>query len=185
MPRYKIAEETWWNETPITDVYEALDLLSSENSAREPIHLNAYDRDLKSWCIASPWYSEGSSGGDTWGTNYYQVDQSLVLALVLERFVEPLKEIGWGYTNYNKHKLVISEAGREKWRGKEKELLSEAESFLTLGVHTDLTGIPVRNGYGREHYRYGRFYVDFITPAGQTCRVFPEQKHIEYPYTFR
>lgn len=185
MPRYKIADETWYNEVPITDVFELLDLLDSENSAREPIHLNAYDRSTKEWCVASPWYSEGSSGGDTWGTYYYQVDQSLVFALILEGLVEPLKELEWGHTRYNRQKLVISHFGREKWRSYEKKLLKKAETLLTPGVHTDLTGIPVRNGYGREHFRYGRFHVDFITPSGETCRVFPEQGNLEYPYNFR
>jgi hypothetical protein len=27
-----------------------------------------------------------------------------------------------------------------------------------------------------------RFYVDFLTPSDETCRVYPEQREIIYPY---
>lgn len=63
-------------------------------------------------------------------------------------------------------------------------MLQKAENMLAVGIHTDLTGKPSRTSCGREHFRYGRFYVDFKTPHDETCRVYPEQNELVCPFKF-
>ncbi len=54
--------------------------------------------------------------------------------------------------------------------------------MLILGVHTDLTGQAVSNGWGRESWRTGPLHFDFKSPSAQICRVYPEENRIVYPY---
>ncbi len=174
---------TWHNEEPITDVNEALYFLNQQGSSSEHIHLaRRRGADGLEWELVEPWYREGSSGGDTGGEHYYQIDTVLAEKLVRDALVRPHKRVGWGYTREEPDTLVISAKGEQAVRTFEEGMRSKALEFLVPGVHTDLTGEPVRCGNGRDQWRHGRVYFDFRTPAGETCRVYPEQDECIVPY---
>lgn len=178
----------WYNETPITDLHEALYFLAREGSSRDPYCLakpggywgqkEVPDR----WELHAPWYREGSSGGDTSGTDYYQIDPALAEQLINEGYVAPRRVKQWGHTEERKDELVITEKGRCVDEAFEKQMLKKAESMLVPGIHTDLTGNPERRQYDRDKFRHGRFYVEFDTPNEGRCRIYPEQDEMIFPY---
>ena len=162
----------WFNETPITNLNEVLDVLKEKSTAIEPHFLS---RKNGRWEIVLPWYRDGSSGGDTWGYRYLQIDPKTAETLVSEKLVEPHQVKHLGYTETQKDVLVISRKGREIIKMFVESMITKADGMLKPGIHTDLTGKPSRSGFGREEWRYGRFYVGYEMPSGQKCRVFPEQ----------
>lgn len=185
MPRYKIANTTFYNETPITDVHEALDVFFVEQTHRMPMHLyRGLNKKNPDYRLVIPWHRDGSSGGDTSGENYFQIDPVLAEQMIAERLVVPRKDIGWGYTRDDPERFVLNYLGEQKSKAFDKAMLAKAESMLTVGVHTDLAGKPMRTSYGREGYRCGRFYVDFKTPHEETCRVYPEQEELVCPFKY-
>ncbi|KND50696.1 MAG: hypothetical protein ABA06_04555 [Parcubacteria bacterium C7867-001] len=185
MPRIvKRTEHTYyWNAAPITNLYEALEVLTFDNSSRTPVHLaHENSPDGKTWEILSPWYREGSSGGDSSGIEYFQIDQELAEKLKAGGYLQPRKEVGWGYTRYNEKELVASQKAHDEDRSHSREMEKVAESMLTAGVHTDLAGSPTRLRFGREDWRTGRLHFDYKMSNGDTCRVYPEEKELVAPY---
>jgi hypothetical protein len=187
VPRYKVEDITFYNESPITDAHEALDIFFAEQTHRTPIHLfrsveqKGREREYR---IVIPWYREGSSGGDTSGESYYQIDVALAEQMISEQFVVPMKVLSWGRTDIDSERFVLNYLGERKSKAFDKAMLEKAESMLTVGIHTDLAGKPERTSYGREGFRCGRFYVDFRTPHEETCRVYPEQEELVCPFTY-
>lgn len=173
----------WSNSDTIRDLHEALSLLLTDGDAREPTHLRrSLVGIVYQWEIIVPWYREGSSGADSWGTNYYDVSDELAGRLRKEGFVEPHVMKGWGWSKPDPERLVITHDATESLYVYENGLRVGARSLLKPGIHTDLSGEPKERGSGREHGRYGRFYASFETPQGDTVRVYPEQQEIVYPY---
>ena len=162
----------WFNETPITNLNEVLDVLKEKSTAIEPHFLS---RKNGRWEIVLPWYRDGSSGGDTWGCHYLQIDPKTAETLISERLVVPNEVKRLGYTETQKDVLVISRKGREQIKEFINSMITKADGMLKPGVHTDLTGKPEHTGCGREDWRYGRFCVKYKMPSGETCCVFPEQ----------
>jgi hypothetical protein len=170
----------WHNKEPVTDKYEALGLLADQNSSTRPIHLTKNDE--HGWEVVYPWFRDGDSGGCASGDDYFQIDQPLAQSLVNERLVEPFVEKGWGWSRPNPRMLVLARSAREDVRRYEREMQARALTMLILGVHTDLTGQAVSNGWGRESWRTGPLHFDFKSPSAQICRVYPEENRIVYPY---
>ena len=171
----------WYNEEgPIRDLREALYLLNIDGSSNDPHHL-AQDRDTKDWEVVAPWYHEGSSGADTSGYDYFQIDQALAEQLVREGFVTTRRVNYMGGFYLNSDELVLSDKAREQVQKFEQDMRLKAQSLLTIGIHTDLTGEVVSGGWGREHRLYGRMHFDFVTPNGR-CRVYPETSSVVFPY---
>lgn len=174
-------KHTWWhNETPITELYEALNFLADPPEANDPIHLfRKHERDGGGFELRIPWYHEGSSGGDSSGINYYQIGSELAQRLIDEQLVAPRKVPRWGYTEVREDEFVRTEQGYRLWHTHLNQMEEKAESLLIPGTHTDLTGRPHRVRMGREHFRHGRLRFDYQTPTGDIVYVFPEEGKIE------
>lgn len=173
----------WHNTETITDVHEALSLLCTDADSTEPTHLRrSLVGILFIWEIVVPWYREGSSGFDTSGTDHYDVSDDIAKRLQNEDLVEPYIEQSWGWSHRDPERLVITRAAALSLYTYQEGLRAGARSLLIPGIHTDLSTEPNRIGSGREHGRHGRFYVDFETPRGQVCRVYPEQQECVCPY---
>jgi hypothetical protein len=167
----------WLNAKPIGDLNEALSLLRAQSSSNESHYLSrrANGQEKMRWEIVIPWYAEGDSGGDRSGYDYVQIDQQLAEKLLSEKHVEGLEVKYWGGSFRERDKFTITKTAAESNREFETALLEKAAALLTPGVHTDLAGEARRIGFGREHWRHGRFYVDFRTPSGDRYRVYPEE----------
>jgi hypothetical protein len=172
----------WYNEGPILDLNEALELLQRESSTTEPHHMARRFRATE-WEIVIPWYSEGDSGGDQSGYYYFQIDQTLAKRLVREKLVEPRRVNYMGGHYFNDDELVISTEARRSVQAFLAEMQTKACALLIPGVHTDLTG-EIRPGLqGREQWRTGKLYYDFTTPNNERCRVYPETNEVVFPYS--
>ncbi len=187
MARYPRCPNTYYrNEEPITDLNEALYVLSNERlgrSSRDPLHLrNETVLGNRVWEVVFPWYREGSSGGDSWGQEYFLIADEVAAALIAEHLVAPLRVLHMGYTETDQKRLVLSEHGKERLEAYEAEMIVKAKSMLTPGVHTDLTSEVDCRDFGRDGHQCGRFYLDFRTPHEDTVRVYPEQGELLYPY---
>lgn len=170
---------TWENDTPISDSNEAISLLAHNSSSSEPVHLTRFPYDCEhEWEIVVPWYHEGSSGADSAGWDYFQIDQELAARLVRAGIVEPYKILYLGGSRVDQNRFVLPKELKTAAYQRERELIEKAKRLLVPGVHTDLAGEAQRCGSGREHWRFGRFYVDFETPLGGEIRVFPEQEEV-------
>ena len=187
MARYARNPNTYYrNEAPITDLNEALYVLSNERfgrSSRDSLHLrNETVLGNRVWEVVFPWYREGSSGGDTWGQDYFLIADEVAAALIAEHLVAPLRILHMGYTETDEKRLVLSEHGKERLAEFEMQMQAEAQSMLIPGVHTDLSLKLEHAGWGRDGYQCGRFYADFKTPNEDIVRVYPEQNELVYPY---
>ncbi len=173
----------WYNDAPITNLYEALDTLSSENSSRRSVHLRKRDSEAgEGYEIAYPWYREGCSGGDTSGTDYYDIDTALAEELIRERLVQPNRVPQWGYTETRENELVLTQAAEQKLELFEKEMERKAESMLTPGIHTDLSGRPKRLCRNRDGFRCGKLYFEYELPEERgVVRVYPEEQRLVMP----
>lgn len=167
------------NKVPIADMHEALELLMMDGSSTDPYHLT---NRKGIWEIVLPWYHEGSSGGDSSGFDYFQIDQELAKRLVDERKVEPRRKMRWGATDILQNELVPTRAAVRDEEVYRREMQAHAKSLLVVGLHTDLSGEAVSNGWGREEWRYGRMYFDFKMPNDNICRVYPESDEVVAPY---
>lgn len=176
------AYSRWKNPELFTDIHTVLQLLNSKSPTRTPTHLHECHKGSDfEWEIIVPWYTQGDSGGDQSGYDYFQIEKSLAERLVTEGLVHPRTQVGRGYTTSIKDELVISTLGKEMIEGFQKDMRAKAESMLTPGVHTDLTGKPMYLGSSREHWRYGPLYYEFEMPSGGSCRVYPEEGRIVLP----
>lgn len=173
----------WYNDEPFTDIHEVLQLLNTRSPLiNEEFHLHPCPEYDWKWEIVEPWFTSGDSGGDRSGYHYYQIAPELAERLVAECLVTPRKQKEWGYTREILDELVISAAGKTMVETFEAEMRARAESMLTPGVHTDLTGDPVYRGFRREGYRHGRLYYKFQLPeSNDCCRVYPEEGRIVLP----
>ena len=162
----------WFNETPITNLNEVLDVLKDKSTTIEPHFLS---RKNGRWEIVLPWYRERDSGATSAGYHYLQIDPKTAETLVSEGLVVPNEVKHLGYTETQKDVLVISRKGREIIKMFVESMIKKADGMLQPGIHTDLSGEPARCGYRREHWRYGRLSVEYKMPSGETCCVFPEQ----------
>lgn len=185
MSRYpKRDEHTHWNnEEPITDVHEALEILSEQSPTdSDEFRLHPTRGKLYAWEIVVPWYTEGDSGGDQSGYHYYQIDETLAETLVKEGLVEKRREPRMGYTHTHNDQLVISQAGRDALDAYLTQMRAKAESLLRPGVHTDLTGKPDYAGHDRDGYHCGKLYFEFRLPdTDRRCRVYPEEDRVVEP----
>ena len=184
----KRTEHTYYcNDAPITDLYEAIYLLSREQTSNEPLYLV---KDLRTFGgqlavpnggyeLIVPWYNHRGYGSE--GIDYYQIDQGLAQQLVDEKFVVPRQVKHWGYTETKTDEFVLSHAARGKLETFEKEMEKKAESMLTPGIHTDLTGKPKRVAWRRDGFRCGKLYFDYELPRGGTVRVYPQQDRLVMP----
>lgn len=174
----------WWNAEPITDIYEALQLLNEElgwigEDAFVRLHDCRGEKVGLSWEIILPWYREGSSGGDMSGRYYFQIDSNLAERLVAEELVEFRRKYGGSLILRDEY--VISRAGHRHWKEYFDTMRAKAVGMLKPGVHTDLSGKPVYVGQSRDHWRYGKLYFEFGMPLGGNCRVYPEDNCILMP----
>jgi hypothetical protein len=181
--RKRSATSHWRNDEPIKNLYEAIDTLSSENSSRDPVHLRKRESEAgDGYEIVWPWYREGSSGGDSWGIEYYEIDTATAEELIREHFVAPRRVKHLGYTETRDDELVVTDIAREKLDLFEKEMERKAESMLTPGIHTDLAGKPKRLCWSRDGFRCGRLYFEYELPEERgRVRVYPEEQRLVMP----
>lgn len=172
------SHDFWNNPEPIMDMHEALALLAAESSSLEPHHLARNTQEPGwDWEIVVPW----SGNRDTSGIDYYQIDSDLAAQLVKEGLVEPFVVKDWGSSRSDPKRLVPTTEAKTSVRKHEQTLRKQAQSMLIPGTHTDLTGAASEGRWGREHFRFGPFYVEFGLPLGGTCHVYPEQGEIVMP----
>lgn len=180
---HKRTEHTWWwNEAPITDVHEAINVLQQTGTTLRETHLAK--RDDGTYEIQVPWVHEGSSGGDTSGSFYYQLATEVAEQLLSEELVTARKVKHWGYAETRESELVLTTAANRKLDEFKKAMEKKAESLLVPGTHTDLTGKPARLGCGRDNHRCGKLYFEYKLPQeGGRVRVYPEEDRLVMPET--
>ena len=171
----------WYNDEPIRDINEALHLLNTQGSSSEPYHLTKYS-DPQLWEIVAPWYHEGSSGADSGGNDYFQIDKTLAEQLLRELLVEPRRINYFGGFRLDPDQLVISKTGEQQVHAFNQKMRTKAQSLLILGTHTNLTGEVVYRGHDRENRTHGKLYFEFLGPYDETCRVYPEENRVVFPY---
>ena len=95
----------WSNKKPVVDIYELLALLKPRQSGRYSD--KRYLRNgRKPPELEVNWYSEGDSGGDRSGYDYYEVKPEVAEYLVREHLVEPnMQSVG--------QPVIPTQAGRE------------------------------------------------------------------------
>ncbi len=166
----------WYNDTPITDIHEALGILNVQSPLlNEVVRLARRWADgIVTWEIVVPWYTHGDSGGERAGENYFQIDTALAQRLVDEKMVTPYIEARWGYSETHRDRLVITKHGKDALKIFEEHALATAVALLTPGIHTDLVGEPVIAHIRREEWRTGHYYIEFRMPDERRCRVYPD-----------
>lgn len=170
----------WFNDRPINNVHEALDFLKQQSYVSgEAFHLH-HNREGW-WELVEPWYSEGDSGGDQSGWNYYQIEEAVALQLVSAGLVAPREVPRMGYTQTIEDELVITQKGQEELAAFGARMVTIAKSMLRPGIHTDLTGEVRQRGSGRRHRSYGPYYVRILGANDEFYRVYPELGKIEGP----
>jgi hypothetical protein len=171
----------WYTEEVFTDINAVLQLLRAESPTYEPNHIERNRGGDCEWQIVVPWYTQGDSGGDRSGYHYFQIDPDLVKQLIADGLVQKRTDPRIGYTYTYDNEFVVSQAGRDQSRRFESEMQAKAERMLKPGVHTDLTGKPERRGSGRDHWRFGKYYLIFELPGGNYCKVYPEEDRLVLP----
>lgn len=165
------------NEQPFNDIYAVLELLLSKQQGRSTTH-SVLRRDPE---VQRFWYREGSSGGDTGGVDYYDVEPAIGKQLIDGRLVEPRVEKYWGGRTVHESDLVISEAGRKKLTECIEQQREVARSLLVPGVHTKFSGVFNNAGWDWEALRSGRALLcfSFQTPIGERLQVWPALKRVQ------
>jgi hypothetical protein len=184
MPRSKRTEHTrWQNDSPITDMFEAIEILQTTGTTLRETHLQARPKEAgDGYEICVPWARDGSSGGDTSGTHYFQVDSALVEKMKEERLLTPYIEKYWGGSRVIEDQLVLTTHANMEHETFWKDMKKKAESMLKPGVHTDLTGKPKRLGSGRDGFQCGKLYFDYELPGERgKVRVYPQEDRLVMP----
>lgn len=182
---------TWYNDEPITDLHEALDLLWLErNSVRErylQIHNSLADPSKPE--IHADWYTEGDSGGDMSGWYYFQIDPELAKQLQKEELVEPRKVLYMGGFYLEHEKLVLSGKGKEKRERLNREKKEAAIKLMRPGVYEKLQPLydERRVFPEREHFLsfgsgYGRLAFTFYMLNGDEVYIFPDTGETEIEF---
>lgn len=174
-------ERTYWsNEVPVTDAYEALDMLYPDfyDSFGEGTRFIAMGKNPPELHVR--WFRDGDSGGASEGVCYYEINRQVVECLEREQWVRMLIVKGWGYATPDPNKLVISERGKSARNAHINEMREAARKLPVAGKHTQFSSVLNDAGHGRETY-YGknRLYFDFETPMRERVRVFPSNKRIK------
>jgi len=167
----------WYNEKPIATTHEALDALRKRwgDSGKRYIYTDGEKPELR-----IGWYKEGSSGGDSAGTDYFEIKPEVAAELAKLGYIEkmPIREIG--YTYREPHKFVLSREGERELERLYKEKKEVARSLLVPGEHSQFSSIFDDAGSDREGYRHcGRLFFDFVTPMKEKVRVYPDTKEVE------
>jgi hypothetical protein len=167
----------WMNHEPIANLHEALDVLYVGWREQDKyLYTGSHRADEEKPEVWLDWYSEGDSGGDSSGTYYLEIEPAVAKQLVDEGLVEPMKELGWGYTHLLQEKKMLSQAGKEMLERLIVEKQRLAHSFLKPGTHSAFSSIFNAAGRGREHHRFGgKLYFEFKTPmpSDGTLKVYP------------
>jgi|GEM_PF-7066272 len=172
----------WCTLTPITDIYEAIDVLQIDGTTLRETHLKKCEPAIgEGYEILVPWAREGSSGGDTSGTHYFHVDSALAEKMKEEGLLTPFIEKGWGYSRERPDELVLTSKAYQMLEEFEKEMEKKAESMLTPGIHTDLTGKPKRTAWSRDGFKCGKLYFEYKLPQGGVVRVYPQEDRLVMP----
>jgi hypothetical protein len=170
----------WWNDAPITDIFEALDLLRPKwgDGFGDETRYVAMDESPPE--IHIQWFHDGDSGGASSGVHYLEITQEVVEQLRREGLVEPLMQKGYGWARPDPMRLIISPWGKHRLREYTNETREVARKLLVPGEHSKFSGIFNDAGYGRERsHRGGRLYFDFITPMKEKVRVYPDTKEVK------
>ncbi len=176
---------SWYNDEPIADLHEALDMLWLERNSVRERYLQIGDSvvDPSKPEIHADWYTEGDSGGDMSGWYYFQIDPELAKRLQKEELVEPHKVLYMGGFSLEHEKLVLSAKGKERREQLHKEKKAAAIKLMRPGIYEEL--LPLYDEHRvfpeREHFMsfgsgYGRLYVTFYMHNGQEVYVFPDTR---------
>lgn len=170
----------WWNDGPITDIHEALDLLQKQWGDSGKRFISTEDKKGLGFEINLEWYREGSSGGDSSGVDHFDIKPEVVEELVKQGFVEKMRIPEMGYTYTEPYKLVMSQKGQIELERLHEEARRIAHGLLIPGKHSKFSGLFHDAGYGRSGYRgCGRLYYKFRTPQGEKVRVYSDTKEVE------
>ncbi|MEK7068188.1 MAG: hypothetical protein AAB964_00030 [Patescibacteria group bacterium] len=168
----------WENEKPVTDFYEALELLRNKQQGR-------YSDER--YLIGGPtpeilvdWYREADSGGDRGGIDHYEIDNAVFEEIVRQGCVSPNVVKFYGGSRTEHHKLVLNKVGRDKFEHFLDLRQNEAKKLVIPGEHTKFSGVLNPRGYGREGYQGygGELYFEFETPMNERLRVYPDSKRV-------
>ncbi len=170
-------ENTYWsNDTPITDLHEALDAIGGY---RTYLYIGQDLADKARPEIRQDLSANYAASKENPKFTYLEIDPELARRLIAEKFVTPMRVSILGLIKTLNDMLVLSSAGWERRQGlrEEKELL--AQSMLK----TEEYGAPsnvVNFRHGRRHKgHWGEIFFDFKTPSGEKVRVFPDNGKIE------
>ncbi len=120
---------TFENDTPISDVLEALDKLVGQSRSKAERRLVTYRRDPDAPYVKVTFF--GGDFSDFARSKYYKVTPELVAELRAGRYVRGTPH--WGYTDDNELQVsehaesVIWENRKRKWEAEEAAKKAEAE----------------------------------------------------------
>ena len=123
----------WYNEQPIATIHEALDALCKRwgDSGKRYIYTDNEKPEL--WIC---WYKEGSSGGDSAGTDYFEIKPEVTAELAKLGYIEKMAVPQIGYTYHEPYKFVLSREGERERERLYKEKKEIARSLLVPGEHS-------------------------------------------------
>jgi hypothetical protein len=172
-------ERTYWmNDAPVTDIHEALDLLTEPWDASGPRFLDVgYDlADGAKPEIHFEWSRE-RNGQWSNGTNYLQIDSLLVEQLKNRGFVKPMEIPHMGYTETEKRKLIITDVGKKYAKLSLESKQSKAVELVRPPPYDALTPLydPTRIFSFREsEFWGGKLYFRFEMLNGEMLKVYPD-----------
>jgi len=172
-------ERTYWmNDAPVTDIHEALDLLTEPWDASGPRFLDVgYDLANDSTPEIHFEWSRERNGQWSSGTNYLQIDPSLAKQLEERGFVKPMEIPHMGYTETEKRKLVITPVGKKYVQLTLEQKQRKAVELVRPRPYDALAPLydPTRIFSSREHNWWGgKLYFSFEMMNGEKLHVYPD-----------
>lgn len=163
----------WHNDKPIATLHYALHMLIPEFNGSS--HYLRSDENPE--VLHHDWYSEGDSGGDSSGTNYFEIDPEIVKVLHDKKYVEKEKVLGWGHTYEELYKFVLSREGRDELERLNKKAKEEALALLCPGKLSpkDLKSTVVRG----PKWQNEELLFEFETEEEEKFEVSPYLKKVE------
>lgn len=182
--RKRGAHTYWYNDEPIVDIHEALDMLwlDQGSSSERYIAIGVEIVDLSMPELHADWYTEGDSGGDMSGWYYFRIDPELVKKLREEELLEPRKVLYMGGFYLEHDKLVLSDRGKQRREQLQEEKRAKAIKLMRPGVYEKIPPLfdEKRVYPRREHGTYGgELYFTFHMISGDVVHISPDTGKIE------
>ena len=176
-PRKRSENTNWWNDGPITDEHEALQVLKKEWRGPDPIYLSLKAEQPE---ICQELHRQGDGGrASSCYIEYLEIDPKLAEQLIKESYVAPMRIPHMGYTETVRDKLVLTRTGEHRLETLNREKERLAQSLPVAGEHSKFSSIFELSKSEREHGRRGgKLYFEFVTPIKERVRVYPDTKEV-------